>query len=77
MIFIYSVVTEVLAVTFDIPDDLAQFLEERAPKEGKESAQALLVSLVDKYRHRVRGPHRDSLAPDSYVRPGLAPGGEK
>jgi hypothetical protein len=45
---------------------MAEFLEEQAKKEGRK-AQDLLVMIVDNYRRSKQGPHRKSMAPDSYL----------
>jgi hypothetical protein len=51
---------------FEVPDDLAEFLEERANAEKCANAQELVVSLLDRYRDRIRGPHREPRIADSY-----------
>jgi hypothetical protein len=51
---------------FEVPDDLAEFLEERANAENCANAQELVVSLLDRYRDRIRGPRREPRMADSY-----------
>ena len=54
--------------TFEIPDDMARFLEEEAPTMAKADGRALLLSLIDQLRTRKRDPHRESMAPESYLK---------
>ena len=35
---------------FEIPDDMAEFLDEWAAKEQKADAHALLLDLIERYR---------------------------
>ena len=39
---------------FEIPDDMAEFLDEWAPKEQKADAHALLLDLIERYRSQKR-----------------------
>ena len=39
---------------FEIPDDMAEFLDEWAPKEQKADAHALLLDLIERYRNQKR-----------------------
>jgi hypothetical protein len=39
---------------FEIPDDMAESLDEWAPKEQKADAHALLLDLIERYRSQKR-----------------------
>ena len=39
---------------FEIPDEMAEFLDEWAPKEQKADAHALLLDLIERYQNQKR-----------------------
>jgi hypothetical protein len=49
---------------FEIPEDMAEFLDEWAPKEQKADAHALLLDLIERYRSQKRSLPPKSLAED-------------
>jgi hypothetical protein len=53
--------------TFEVPDDLADFLDQWAPRMQKADAHTLLLHLIEQFRRQTGGPRRESLAPKSYV----------
>ena len=55
--------------TFDLPEDLAEFLEERAKRLRKKNAQDLLVAIVDDLRTKDRQARKiTNVAPKSYLK---------
>jgi hypothetical protein len=55
---------------FEVPDDMAEFLDEQAPRLQKSDARALLLHLIDEFRTKTRRPQRrESVARTRYVLP--------
>ena len=50
----------------DIPDDLANFFEEWAPKFGKPNGRDVIVHLLDEYRTKKRKPFQIRNAGETY-----------
>jgi len=47
---------------FEIPGDMAEFLDKWAPKEQKADAHALLLDLIERYRNQKRSFPPKSMA---------------
>ena len=53
--------------TFELEDDLAEFLEEMSKKQGRRDAQAMLVKIVHDYRDKeLKQKHVKDRPTDKY-----------